>query len=114
VGPVDLGLLADERIEAEKGFALGRRAHDHHETAQGALAAAEATLLEHIEQPRRAQARVFGQRLVDEVGVRHDQERRSWGGLGTRAEQPKGAADHVLVNAELGHDGAHLPVLSVT
>ena len=59
VSPVDLRLLADEWVEAQKGFAVWRWAHHRDEATQGALAAEIAAISEHVEKSRRAQAWVF-------------------------------------------------------
>src|ERR1039458_2054013 len=74
--PVDLSLLADERVEAQEGFAVWRWAHHRNEATQGALTPTKAAVADHVQNSRRAQARVSEKGLLDESFVGRHQERR--------------------------------------
>ena len=81
-GPVDLGLLARQRREAEERLAGAAGADRANEAAQRPDRARVPALLDHLEEPRRAQPRVLLERGADEVLVRIEQrdagERRRW------------------------------------
>ena len=119
VAPVDLGLLADERLDAQEDLALGRRAHELDVPSQRAHAAVVAALHEHVVQAGGAQPRVLRQRLGDEglVGEQrrgHLDSRHRVGEHGRRTRtlaEAEHALDGLMVLAELRHDGADLPVL---
>ena len=106
VGPVDLGLLAGQRLGAQVDLAARLGADVAHVLAQRADRAGVAALGDHVVQPRRAQPRVAGQRLGDEVTVRVDEPQPRRCGLRARLAEPEDAPDHVRVDAELGGDGA--------
>jgi hypothetical protein len=53
-----------------QGFAGWRWSHGRDKAPQGALAAEIAALLDHVENPGRAQSRIFLERLLDEFVVR--------------------------------------------
>jgi hypothetical protein len=110
--PVDLGLFADERVEAQEGFVGWRGTHRRDKAPQGAFAAEIATLFDHVENPGRAQAWILLERLLDESVVRCNQERRSrWTQLWR--EQPENAPYNIVMDAKLGGDRAYFPMLGV-
>ena len=112
VCPVDLGLLAGQGAKAQIRCTGPARAQLRDAVAEVVGAAAVAAHLDHVEQPRGGQGGEALQRLGDEshVGV----ELRG----PTRTPAPAlhpGLAQYPLdggvVDAELGGDGAHRPVL---
>src|SRR6266545_1512911 len=110
VGPVDLCLLAGERLGAEVHLAPWLGPDLRHVFTQRADRAGVAALSEHVVQPGGAQAWVPGQRLGDDGAVRID-EPRSRGGARARNAEAEDAANHVGVDPELGGDRADPPVL---
>ncbi len=112
VSPVDLRLLAGQRLEPQERFgALRPNAADV--AAQLHHRARIATRADHLEDARRAQSRVVVEDLADEPLVRVEHRRAN---LRPRAHEPVGldrVADGVVVDAELAGDGAHLPMLGV-
>jgi hypothetical protein len=70
VGPVDLRLLADERLGAQEDLPPRTRADLCHVLAQRAHGATEAALAQPVVEARRAQGRIARERLGDEVVVR--------------------------------------------
>ena len=110
MGPVDLSLLANQRVEAQESFAGWRRTHRRDKATQGALAAAIAALLDHVEDPGRAQSRIFEKRLLDEFVVRRNQERHPlWARLWR--DQPEDAPYDIVMDTKLGGNRAYFPVL---
>jgi hypothetical protein len=110
VRPVDLGLLADERLGAQVHFAPRWGPQRDHVLAQRARSALETALPQHVVKPRRPQPRVARQRLRDEVAVGIAKPRARRAGCVPIAD-PERAPDYVGVQAELCGDGAHAPVL---
>ena len=75
VGPVDLRLLAGERLGDEVRLALGPWPNQRDVLAQGAHRAAIAALADHVVEPRREELGIAAQRVVDERAVRVDDPR---------------------------------------
>src|ERR1039457_5815102 len=100
---VDLCLLDDERVEAQDGSPGARGTHRRDKAPQGAFAAKISTLFDHVENPRRAQAWILLERILDKFVVRRNQERRSrWTQLWR--EQPENAPNNIVMDAKLcGH-----------
>jgi hypothetical protein len=73
VRPIDLGVLADQRLDAQERLALENRAHGSDVLAQRANTARITALFNHLEQPRGAQLWVSRQCLGDEVHLRRAQ-----------------------------------------
>src|ERR1700690_1246880 len=110
MGPGDLSRLANERVEPQEGFAGWRRTHHRNEATQSAFAAEIAALPDHVENPGRAQSRIFLQRLLDEFVVRRNQERYSlWARLWR--EQPEDAPYDIVMDTKLGGNRPYFPVL---
>ncbi len=108
--PVHLGLLARQDGQTKERL-LPRGAHASDEAAHGEHPAGVTTLAQHLQEPRRAQTRVPRDRRKDEVAVRVEHLRAQ--SKRGRQERPTldRMMDGVMVNAELGGDGADLPVL---
>ena len=111
VRPVDLRLLAGQRLDAQEHLVSRRRPRFADIAAQRANTALVAALDEHVVDARRDQPRIARQRLVDEGNVRLEHAR-----VGPRAARlgPEAAehADHdIEVHAELRGDRAAFPVL---
>src|SRR5712691_2700910 len=111
VCPVDLSLLADERLGAQERLARRLRAHSRHVLAQRALAARVTALAHHVEESRSAEPGITRERLSDELRIRRTQPRRQRRGLSKRREESHHPAHDVGVYPELLADRAHRPVL---
>src|SRR6202453_206800 len=109
-GPVHLGLLSRQDRETEERLVVrGTQARD--KATYRKAPAAVATITEHLEEPCCAQARMPLNRRADEVaiGIEH---LRAYAKRGDQ-ERPTldRAMDRIVVKAQLGGDGADLPVL---
>ena len=112
VGPVDLCLLADQRLGVQVDFAARRRSDVGDVAAHGRHRPDVAAVSDHVVDPRRAKSRVLGQLLDDEVMKRLDDARPSWC-LGSGFTEAQDALDHVGVEPELRRDRPDRPVLGV-
>ncbi len=109
--PVDLGLLPRQRAEAEEGLLVRRGTDGPHVPAQLHHRARVPTGRDHVEEPRREQLRVVLERELDEALVRlQDRVLRPVLDV-DEARRLDGVAYRVVVDAQLGADGPHLPVL---
>lgn len=112
VGPIDLGLLADKRLDAQEDLVLRQWAHASQVAAQRTEAAGVPALAKHVEDPRADEPRVLSERLVDEAaegrhGLEDDAPRPTW----ARTRTTEDALDDVGMDAELRDDGPAFPVL---
>ena len=108
--PVDLALLAGQRVEREKRFGAPLRAHAPDVAAHLHDAAHIAPRSQHLVQARRPQPRVLVERPLDEVLVRVEQR---WPRSAT-AHETVGIDDpshRVVMHTELAGDRPDLPVL---
>ena len=111
--PVDLSLLAAQRDDPSVGGAGGFGPHAADEAANLDDRAGVAALSDHLVDAGGAQGGVLGQGVADErqVGV------EGAGPAHAAADADRlaldGGADGLTVEAELGRDGAELPVLAV-
>ena len=110
VRPVDLRLLARQRLGAQVHLALRPGAHLGDVFAERPHRAAIATLGQHVVEPRRAQSWIARQRLGDEVAIRPD-EARSRQGIAALWIATDRAADDIGMDTELRGDRADAPVL---
>ena len=111
VAPVDLGLLAGERLQAQVRFGARGRPHRAYPAPDLDRGAREAALADHRVQPRGAQARVLLQGGEENglVGIE-----RARADLRARTDEAlDGHPDRVVMHAERGGDGADAPVLGV-
>ena len=110
--PVDLGLLAGQGAKAQIRFTRAARPDLCDAVTEVIGCAGVAPCLDHVEQPSGGQCGEALQRLGDErhVGVEHRGASRA-PVLALHPCLPQHPLDGVVVDAELGGDGAHPPVL---
>jgi hypothetical protein len=111
--PIDLRLLARERLEAHGDGPRGLRSMTRDVATNAPRRAGISALAQHVEQPRRAKRWVLRERLRDEVFERRERRRRRArrrDALGRT--QVAHALDDVVVERELSGDGSDLPVLA--
>ncbi len=82
-----------------------------HESAKRPDRSDVATLLNHLEEARRAEPWVILERGAHELAVRIEDRTRGAEGAVDETVGLDGEGDGVVVDAELGGDGSHLPVL---
>ncbi len=112
VSPIDLRLLAGQGREPQER--LGPcRAHAAHVAPELHDRARVAAGADHLEQPRRAEPRIVVEDLADESLVRIEHRRADLRPGANEAVGLDRVADRVVVDAELGRDGADAPVLGV-
>jgi hypothetical protein len=110
--PVDLGLLARQRAQAQEGLGGGPRAHERHQVAEVIGSARIAALADHGVEPAGVQIRVLLEHLVHEgpVGV---EQRGAGRGVGLRghAQTCQYAAHGRVMERQLAGDGPDPPAL---
>ena len=111
--PVDLGDFPRQRRQAEirlgrrRGPQRAHRATDLHRRAR------IAALAQHLVQARRPQARILRQRVAHEGQIRVERGGPAAPGLREHTRAIERRCDRLMVDAELGGDGADAPVLGV-
>jgi len=112
VGPVDLRLLADQRLGVQVDLAAWWRSDTGDVAAHRGHRPGVSAVADHVVDPRRAKSRILGQLLDDEVVKRLDDARPPWR-LGAGLTEAQDALDHVGVEPELRRNRADRPVLGV-
>ena len=110
MGPVDLSLLANERLESQISLAASARTEGGHERAKVILGARVPPFLAHAPEPARRERRELLPLLPEELHVRIEQ-RRPGRLCRRRARLAKDPLDDFVMNAELGCDRAYRPLL---
>src|SRR5206468_11136101 len=113
VAPVDLRLLASERVEPQVRLGPRGRAHRADVALHLDGRAGITPVAHHGPQPRGAQARVLFERRRDERLVRIERARPNLRAVPDEALALDGAPDGVVMHAELRGDGVEPPVLGV-
>jgi len=111
--PVNLGLLAGQRAQAQIGFGSRPRTIARYDRPEVVTLAGVAPCLDHLEKSTGPQARILLERLLEEGDVRvsyRRTERHTPGGEPGLGEHP---SDGAVVVAELGCDGTDAPLLGV-
>ena len=113
VGPVDLGLLAGQGLEAQIGLGHGSRPLGRDHVAEVALAPPVAALDRHLVEPGGGQPGPDRQGLADEGQERIDHRRPAPSQMHGLSGGRHRALDRGVMNAELAGDRADLPLLGV-
>ena len=111
--PIDLGLLGDQSDDPPVDSAGGLGPQAPHEAADLDDGAGVAALAHHLVDARGAQAGVLGEGVADERQIRVEGAGPTHAAVDASRLGLDRGADGLTVEAELGRDGPHLPMLAV-
>jgi hypothetical protein len=111
VRPIDLRLLARERLDPHVDFAWHLGSVQQREAAQCSQTTCVAALGDHVVDARRDKSRVALQRVEYEAAVWVEHTRTRVAVFGLRSEVADHSVDDIAVYCELGSDRAALPML---
>ena len=111
--PIDLGLLGDQSNDPPVDSAGGLGPQAPHEAADLDDGAGVAALAHHLVDARGAQAGVLGEGVAEERQIRVEGAGPTHAAVDASRLVLDRGADGLTVEAELGRDGPHLPMLAV-